>query len=517
MTSEIDEEIKNLKIQIATHTRRLNVLKNQRATKGIDTEPQIILEIEDIEAKIAELSEQLTKLEPPKKLLEVTLDEQYTPELVEAARRAFAGVLNISVDLVKVAYLREGSVVLLVQMPEEAANRLIALQESGSLILENLRIKKIRAIDNLARANLQRINLSEFDLAGADLSGADLRRADLRRADLSGADLRGADLRGVYLLEADLSRADLSETDLWGAYLTATNLTNMISDKDINTLIDPRSVTWTEMSNLLFSDPVTKDQKIESQPFLRICYLGPFRVYRDNQLISKWNSLKALSILKYLATQQNNPVPKEFLMDSFWPQADPEAARKNLHQAIYSLRQTLRGYFPEIQPILYKNEHYFLNPGLDVWLDYVEFQKNIEAGQSLEVAGDLISAEVKYGQAIELYKGNFLEEDLYEDWSVFLRENLHNMFLDMLNRLSEYYMKEGRYIDVIMDSQRILALDNIHEEAHRRLMLAHAALGQRNLAIRQYKLYVHMLSAELGVTPSFEMQALYQAILSNQE
>src|SRR5262249_9659444 len=82
-----------------------------------------------------------------------------------------------------------------------------------------------------------------------------------------------------------------------------------------------------------------------SKPFrsasLTVNCLGMFRVYRNSQIITQWHSLKGQSIFKYLVAHHGTAISKDVLMDVFWPDADHESARRNLHQAIYSLRQTM--------------------------------------------------------------------------------------------------------------------------------------------------------------------------------
>lgn len=263
------------------------------------------------------------------------------------------------------------------------------------------------------------------------------------------------------------------------------------------------------------SGPFKEDSqpKKAASPSLKVYCLGAFRVYVDDQLITHWSGLKARSIFKYMIAHQGAPIAKDILMDVFWPDADPEAARRNLHQAIYSLRQTLKQVYPDFQPIQFESDCYLLNPELDVWLDYVEFENHIQAGQSLEVAGDQAAAAVEYKQAIEFYQGNFLEEDLYEDWPMLQREYLRSMYLDIADRLSEYYAQQGNYTAAIAICQKILTGDNCHEEAHRRLMRSYLAQDQRRLAVRQYQSCVQALKVELGVSPALETQTLYQQII----
>lgn len=199
-------------------------------------------------------------------------------------------------------------------------------------------------------------------------------------------------------------------------------------------------------------------------------------------------------------------------MDVFWPDADPEAARRNLHQAVYCLRQTLRRGQPDFQHIQFENDCYLLNLEMDIWLDSEEFEKHVQAGRRLEAAGQPTEAMAQYGIAEGLYQGDFLEEDLYEDWLSLQREHIRNMYLDIVDRLSEYYVQQAEYTPVIALCQKALAQDNCHEEAHRRLMQCYVAQGQRHLAVRQYQTCVQVLKEELDLTPSEETVALYWRI-----
>jgi DNA-binding SARP family transcriptional activator len=255
-----------------------------------------------------------------------------------------------------------------------------------------------------------------------------------------------------------------------------------------------------------------KSRQEEAPPSLLVYCLGPFRVYHNNQLITDWDSLKARSILKYLVAHRGTPIGKEILMDIFWQDADPEAARRNLHQAIYSLRQALRRGQPDFQHVQFESECYLLNPELEIWLDFGEFEEHAQAGRRLEVAGQLAKALAEYGIAEGLYQGDFLEEDLYEDWARVQREHLRNMYLDILGRLIGYYLQQGEYVAATALCQKILAHDNCHEEAHRRLMHCYLAQGQRHLAMRQYQACVESLKEELDLTPSEETAVLYQRI-----
>lgn len=249
-------------------------------------------------------------------------------------------------------------------------------------------------------------------------------------------------------------------------------------------------------------------------PSLVVYCLGPFRVYQDDQLIVEWKSLKGQSLLKYLIMHKGKPIAKDILMEVFWPDVDPGDTRRNLHQAIYSLRQTLRRRQPDLQPILFKKECYLLNSEIAIWLDFEEFEKHVQTGRQLEGAGRLAEAVAEYSIAEGLYQGDFLEEDLYEDWPSLQRDHLRSLHLDIADRLSEYYVQQGEYTAAIALCQKVLAQDNCYEQAHRRLVHCYLGQGQRHLAVRQYQTCVEALREELDLTPSEETVALYRRIIT---
>jgi DNA-binding SARP family transcriptional activator len=232
-------------------------------------------------------------------------------------------------------------------------------------------------------------------------------------------------------------------------------------------------------------------------------------------MISNWPSLKGLAILKYMVSHHKSPVIKESLMEVFWPYADPESARRNLHQAIYSLRQALRHRQPDFKAVLFENDHYLLNPELTLYLDFEEFEERINAGRRLDSAGHPTEAIKEYSRAEELYKGDFLEEDLYEDWTGALREQIRNAYLDLADRLSSQYQKQGDPSSAIAVCWKILKKDNCNEIAYRRLMQCYQTLGQLSLAVRQYRLCVETLKNELDVPPSSETLNLFEDIIGS--
>ena len=112
-----------------------------------------------------------------------------------------------------------------------------------------------------------------------------------------------------------------------------------------------------------------------------------------------------------------------------------------------------------------------------------------------------------------MYRGDYLLEDLYEDWTMVERERLANAYMDMLDRLAASYLVSGRVRESVGACYRGLKKDRCHENSHRLLMTCYARMGQRAKAIRQYRLCESVMGQEYGTSPSPETRSLYENLL----
>jgi DNA-binding SARP family transcriptional activator len=250
-------------------------------------------------------------------------------------------------------------------------------------------------------------------------------------------------------------------------------------------------------------------------PDLTIYCLGPFRAYLQETRVREWHGNNAKAIFKYMIINREWPIPTEILMDLFWRDDEPESARRNLYQAIYLLRQALQVGSKELPYVLSTNGCYGLNPELTIWLDCELFEAYYQNGQKFERDQDLAQARHEYEAAEALYEGDFLAEDIYEEWPIPRRQQLKNAHLDILSRLSHFYYGQRNWTMGNTYSQKLLHIDNCREDAHRDLMQAYVNMGQRHLALRQYHHCVDALQDELGAIPSPQTNNLYQQIKEN--
>jgi len=245
---------------------------------------------------------------------------------------------------------------------------------------------------------------------------------------------------------------------------------------------------------------------------LHIKVLGEFRVLRDGVSVasSAWRSQQTRAVLKVLLARRGRVVPTDQLLEILWPGDDPEAARRRLHVRISQLRSALDSGDPNL--IRTVDGGYTFGPDADCWIDAVAFEERAERGRRHQESGALGEAIGAYEAARELYRGDFLEEDLYEDWAFIERERLRERLLTMLTELAECYAQQGRYRRAIARCREVLAADPYREAVHVRLMLYHYYAGEQDRALRAYERCRQVLADGLDLEPLPGTAALAEQI-----
>jgi DNA-binding SARP family transcriptional activator len=241
---------------------------------------------------------------------------------------------------------------------------------------------------------------------------------------------------------------------------------------------------------------------------------GTFAVWLHGQAVNGWRSGKAKSVLRYLLAHRDRPVSKEALQEMLWPSTDPELARRNLHQAVYTLRRNLRPFAPGVDLVLFEHDCYLLNADVPIWRDIDAFEAHTRSGRRHEQAGDPGNAIAEYRSAIDLYVGDYLEDAPYDDWTIVSRNRLRIVFVEATHHLGDLLVAHGDLDEAIGVSQRMLHFDPADEVAHRRIMSCQHARGQRSLAIRQYWTCVHAVRGQFDLPPSAETSSLFRLIQS---
>jgi ATP/maltotriose-dependent transcriptional regulator MalT/DNA-binding SARP family transcriptional activator len=237
---------------------------------------------------------------------------------------------------------------------------------------------------------------------------------------------------------------------------------------------------------------------------LAIATLGRFAVVRAGRPVggNEWQSRKARDLLKILVARRAKRTPRELLMEALWPEDDPRLVSNRLSVALSTLRGVLD---PER---CYPADHFVVASvdaiGLraeNVDVDVDTFFRNGEHGLGLCRRGRAREARPSLEAAEAAYVGDFLEEDLYEDWATPLREEARAAYLAVAAALAELAEASNDADAAIRYRLRILERDPYDERAHLGLVSALGAVGRHGEARRAYRAYVARMG-KIGVEPA---------------
>ncbi|HEX5418087.1 MAG TPA: BTAD domain-containing putative transcriptional regulator, partial [Chloroflexota bacterium] len=252
---------------------------------------------------------------------------------------------------------------------------------------------------------------------------------------------------------------------------------------------------------------------------IRVLCFGGFDVERNGLAVRDWRRNKARNLLKILIDRRH-PVPRDVMVELLWPDVEARAAGNNLRVTLHALRQALAGdsdlgsKSPDC--VLLEGGNLILNPQVPLWIDVDEFTSRFLYGCKLEREGRDLEAIGAFEHAEELYRDDYLIEDLYEDWTQARREELKDQYLLIVTKLADHCLERRDFVGCILRCHKILQRDACREDAYQRLMYAYALLGQPSQALHWYDVCERTLSRELDLGPSEYTIQLHQQILARE-
>ena len=158
---------------------------------------------------------------------------------------------------------------------------------------------------------------------------------------------------------------------------------------------------------------------------VRIGLLGGFSVTVGDRKVdeSAWRLRKAASLMKLLALAPGHRLHRERAMDLLWPESGKKAASNNLRQTLHSPAEpSIPTQQIASRYLILSGEQLVMCPEGQLWVDVEAFE---EAADTARRSKD----PAAYRAAIELYAGELLPEDRYEEWAESRRQELRQRFL----------------------------------------------------------------------------------------
>jgi DNA-binding SARP family transcriptional activator len=137
----------------------------------------------------------------------------------------------------------------------------------------------------------------------------------------------------------------------------------------------------------------------------------------------------------------------------------------------------------------------------EVALDVEDFLSQGSAGLRLWRDGRPDDALDLLESAEEAYAGDFLDEDLYAEWALPLREEARALYIAVASALAELAAEVGEFETAIRYRLRVLYRDPYDEGAHLALVSDLIGAGHHGEARRAYRRYVTRMD-EIDVEPA---------------
>lgn len=260
------------------------------------------------------------------------------------------------------------------------------------------------------------------------------------------------------------------------------------------------------------SAPARSLGKSADAPLLEVRALGRLEIVRDGAPLSAdaWRYARPRELLLYLLAHPDGRTREQIGL-VFWPEATPTQLKNSFHVTLHHLRKALG----HADLIAFDKDRYQIAWDAGVRFDAREFEELVTpAIRSLRAKRDVggHAATDALVTATALYRGDFLSEESAGDWHLETRDRLRGLFVDAQMAIGEHHLRRGAAREAAIAFNRVTAVDELNEEAYRRLMMALDQSGHRTEGLRLYERLARLLRGELDSEPNAATKALYDRL-----
>jgi DNA-binding SARP family transcriptional activator len=243
--------------------------------------------------------------------------------------------------------------------------------------------------------------------------------------------------------------------------------------------------------------------------------LGPIRVDHGTRTLGPrdFGGIKPKQIFEILLAARGRAVFKDQLADWLWGEDLPQNVSGALETHVSVLRRNL-------EPGCKRESSLIVTQSGGYRLAVERAEVDIDAFDDLlarAAAASPATARALREQALELVRGELLEDEPYSEWARALRDRYRGLLVETLVDVAEAALADDDAVTALHHAQRAVGADPLSERGYRLSMLASYALGRQEDSLRTFDQCRTVLGAELGVDPLEETLALHAAILRHDE
>jgi two-component SAPR family response regulator len=247
---------------------------------------------------------------------------------------------------------------------------------------------------------------------------------------------------------------------------------------------------------------------------IKVEALGAFAVTVEGRKLNSkdWGRDKSIQLFQFLMLNRSRKsLLKEQIVDQLWADdMDDQGFKVALHGINKALEPQRLSHADT--KFVQRNGHCYQLDLKDIFIDSHAFEALVTIANQ-QISENKTIAIQAFRKAIELHKGAFLPERIYEDWSSEERERLILLFLGATVGLAELIL-DANPAESIQLCQEALLMDIACEDAYRIQMKAYLIKGNRPLAIKTYQVCEKVLKDEFAIKPLPETRKVYEGILA---
>jgi DNA-binding SARP family transcriptional activator/tetratricopeptide (TPR) repeat protein len=246
------------------------------------------------------------------------------------------------------------------------------------------------------------------------------------------------------------------------------------------------------------------------KPHIVVTTFGNFDVEIENRLITKddWQRKKARDVFKALLLRYHQPVTIDELMDMFSGGSAKDAgSERSIQNAFSCIRKALEPTLTAQQSsrfLFYKDNSYTLDLGENAAVDFLTFKSHATAAAQTADTAEKIRL---YQSAVGLYTGDFLKENLYDEWTAFERESLKDVYHESLKALIVLH-QHTEPEQSLHYAEALLTSDKLSEFAYRFLITHFIGRGERTHAEKIYDRCTLAFKNDLKTAPPKHLREL---------
>jgi DNA-binding SARP family transcriptional activator len=237
-----------------------------------------------------------------------------------------------------------------------------------------------------------------------------------------------------------------------------------------------------------------------TRPKVRLRCLGPFSLEIAGRVVDESTiKPKERALLHRLVLRPGEPVHRDELLESLWPEADPDVGRHRLQVAISSLRRLVT---PEVhdQPYLLarEGESYRIRLDDDADVDLWQVETQLRKAKEARAANDVQAETRALVGALGAWSGSLFPSDGPAEWVVGTRARLEMSIVAAAARLASIQLQTGDSGAAADAARAGLAIDRYRDDLWELLITASRRSGHQAEALRAQTSYREIL-VELGV------------------